>query len=75
MLLSVCTVYESAQKIAGQATVNAMMGNGYDNSSIHYRQDISKYFIKIFLDPLSRHCVDGIEEVKWHKQIVLLATR
>jgi hypothetical protein len=44
------------------------MRNGYDNSCIHYRQDISKYFIKIFLDPRSRHRVQGIKEVESHKR-------
>jgi hypothetical protein len=63
MLLSVCTVFNTTT-IASQAFVNTIMKNGDDNSCILYRQDISKYFIEIFLDPGARPCVCGIQEME-----------
>jgi len=47
------------------------MRNGYNNSCIHYRQDISKYFIKIFLHPRARHRLHGIKEVESQKRDAL----
>jgi hypothetical protein len=50
MLLCVFTLLDNT-KMARKVPVNIIMRNGNQNSCSLYRQDISKYFIKIFFGP------------------------